>query len=164
MEDFILMLRSFSIRTLVDIRRFPGSAKHPQFNREHLQMALQAAGIGYVHLEELGGRRKAEKNSKNSRWRNSSFRGYADHMGTEGFQHAVQELERIGEAGPTAYMCSEAVWWRCHRSMVSDHLKAQGWTVLHIMVTGKAEEHPYTAPARIVSGRVLYSDEDLFNQ
>lgn len=163
MEEFLLMLRSFSIGMLADIRRFPGSAKYPQFNKEPLQNALQAAGIGYVHLEGLGGRRKARKNSKNDRWRNSSFRGYADYMETADFKQAVENLENIARAQPTAYMCSEAVWWRCHRSMVSDYLKAKGWTVLHIMATGKAEEHTYTSPARIVGDRVFYSDENLFN-
>lgn len=163
-EGFIRMLQSFNIGILADIRHFPGSAKYPQFNKEPLQMSLQAAGVEYVHLVGLGGRRKTEKNSKNNRWRNSSFRGYADYMETAEFKQAIENLENIAVTKPTAYMCSEAVWWRCHRSMVSDYLKAKGWTVLHIMEAGKAEEHPYTSPARIVGKRVFYYDEDLFNQ
>jgi len=126
-------------------------------------MALQEAGIEYVHLEGLGGRRKTQKNSMNDRWRNDSFRGYADYMETADFKRAVENLENIARTQRTAYMCSEAVWWRCHRSLVSDYLKAQGWTVLHIRAREKAEEHTYTSPARIVGNRVLYSDENLFN-
>jgi len=162
-EEFLLMLRSFGIGILVDIRRFPGSAKYPQFNKEPLQNALEAAGIEYMHLEGLGGRRKVQKNSKNNRWRNDSFRGYADYMETADFKQAVETLENIARTHPTAYMCSEAVWWRCHRSLVSDYLKAKGWTVLHIMATDKAEEHNYTSPARIAGDCVLYYDENLFN-
>src|SRR5690554_82179 len=163
-EEFIGMLRSVDIGILADIRHFPGSAKYPQFNKKPLQTALQAAGVECVHLVGLGGRRKTEKSSKNNRWRNSSFRGYADYMQTAEFKQAVENLENIAVASPTAYMCSEAVWWRCHRSMVSDYLKAKGWTVLHIMAAGNAEEHPYTSPARVVGNRVFYYDEDLFNQ
>ena len=163
-EEFIGMLQSFDIEMLADIRRFPGSRKYPQFNQENLETSLKTNGIEYIHLENLGGRRKVEKNSKNNRWRNASFRGYADYMETAEFEKAIVELEKIAETKTTAYMCSEAVWWRCHRSMVSDYLKAKGWNVLHIMAKGKAEEHPYTSPARVVGGCVLYSDEDLFNQ
>lgn len=163
-EDFIAMLRSFGIEALADIRRFPGSRRYPGFNKESLAAALQNAGIRYFHLESLGGRRKAQPDSKNSLWRNSSFRGYADYMETQEFQRAVDELQSIALKQPTAYMCSEAVWWRCHRSMVSDYLKAKGWTVLHIMAAGKAEEHPYTSPARVVGDRVYYSEATLFDQ
>lgn len=164
MEDFINMLKSFGIRTLADIRRFPGSRKYPQFNKENLETALNNNSISYTHLEDLGGRRKVQTGSKNDRWRNDSFRGYADYMETPGFENAMANLEAIAVKQPTVYMCSEAVWWRCHRSMVSDYLKAKGWTVLHIMAANKADEHPYTSPARVVGEHVYYSDENLFNQ
>jgi len=163
LEDFIEMLQSFGVKTLVDIRHFPGSRKFPHFNKENLAAELPKVGISYTHLEGLGGRRKVQKDSKNSRWRNDSFRGYADYMQTKDFERAAAKLEAIAMKQPTAYMCSEAVWWRCHRSMVSDYLKARGWTVLHIMAVGKAEEHPFTSPARVVGDRVFYSDENLFN-
>ena len=156
------MLQSFHIRTLADIRRFPGSRKYPRFSKENLEAALRKNGISYSHLEDLGGRRKVRKDSKNNRWRNESFRGYADYMETEEFKKAVEKLEAIALEQPTAYMCSEAVWWRCHRSMVSDYLKAKGWNVLHIISAGKAEVHPYTSPARVSNGHVLYSEENLF--
>ena len=159
LETFISMIQYFSITALVDIRRFPGSRKYPHFNKENLAASLSKAGISYTHLEDLGGRRKVQKNSKNSRWRNESFQGYADYMETEAFKKAAEKLEAIALKQPTAYMCAEAVWWRCHRSMVSDYLKAKGWKVLHIMGDGKADEHPYTSPARVVGNQVFYSEE-----
>lgn len=155
------MLHSFSIKNLVDIRRLPGSRKFPQFDQDNLATFLAGSGIHYVHLSELGGRRKARKDTPNNRWRNDSFKGYADYMETADFKQAVIRLEKLALQYPTAYMCAEAVWWRCHRAMVSDYLKAKGWTVLHIMDSGKSQEHPYTSPARIVGDRVLYSDEKL---
>ena len=158
--EFLDMLQSFDIKILADIRSLPGSRKFPQFDKENLKISLEEAGIQYIHLADLGGRRKAKKDSKNNRWNNDSFRGYADYMETEEFESAILKLEHIALEQPTAYMCSEAVWWRCHRSMVSDYLKAKGWTVLHIMVTGKVQEHKYTAPARIVDDNVFYSDEN----
>ena len=157
---FLEMLQSFGIKIFADIRSLPGSRKFPQFDKENLKISLEEAGIQYTHLADLGGRRKVKKDSKNNRWNNDSFRGYADYMETELFKSAINKLEHMSLKKPTAYMCSEAVWWRCHRSMVSDYLKAKGWTVLHIMAIGKVQEHKYTAPARIVDDNVLYSDED----
>lgn len=159
-EEFVEMLRSFEIQILADIRGLPGSRKFPQFDQEILKVSLEEAGIEYVYLKDLGGRRKVNKDSKNDRWRNASFRAYADYMETEQFAKGIAELAKLAAEKRTVYMCAEAVWWRCHRSMVSDCLKAKGWTVLHIMGTGKADEHPYTSPARVVDGTVLYFDED----
>lgn len=158
--EFLNMLQSFNIKTLADIRSLPGSRKFPQFNKEDLKISLEEVGIQYLHLPDLGGRRKVKKDSKNNRWNNDSFKGYADYMETEEFKNAIINLERIALEKATAYMCSEAVWWKCHRSMVSDYLKAKGWNVLHIMAVGKIQEHRYTSPARIVNDEVLYSDEN----
>lgn len=158
----IAMLRSFDITALADIRQFPGSRKFPDFNKDRLAEELQKAGIEYVHLEKLGGRRKLQPGSRNSRWRNSAFRAYADYMETDDFKTAVAALEAIAIKQLTAYMCAEAVWWRCHRALVSDYLKAKGWAVLHIMAAGKAGEHPYTSPARVVGDQVYYFDEPLW--
>lgn len=158
---FLEMLQSFSINTLVDIRSLPGSRKFPQFDKENLMISMPEAGIKYLHSAALGGRRKVKKDSKNTRWNNTSFRAYADYMETTEFENAVEELEKIALEKTTAYMCAEALWWRCHRSMVSDFLKAKGWTVLHIMAPGKTQEHRYTAPARIVEGAVCYTEENL---
>lgn len=160
--DFVSMLQSFQIKTVADIRHFPGSKKFPWFNKENVKETLRLNGINYVHLLGLGGRRKVNKNSINNRWNNDSFRGYADYMETPDFENAANELQELARKQLTAYMCSEAVWWRCHRAMVSDYLKAKGWKVLHIMAAGKAEEHPYTSPARIAEGKVFYFDENLF--
>jgi uncharacterized protein (DUF488 family) len=163
-EEFIAMLQSFGVQTLVDIRRFPGSRRYPDFNRNNLEEALRKAGIDYTHLEGLGGRRKMQPNSKNDRWRNSSFRGYADYMETIEFKDAIAKLRALAVEKTTAYMCAEAVWWRCHRALVSDYLKAKGWTVCHIMSATKVEEHPYTSPSRIENSNVFYYDKNLFNE
>ncbi|MCD2421703.1 DUF488 domain-containing protein [Niabella pedocola] len=157
------MLQAFNIRMLADIRRFPGSKKFPQFNGEVLEATLKNNGIEYVHLEALGGRRKVQEHSRNDRWHNASFRGYADYMETPDFEKAIKKLEAFAIKQPTACMCSEAVWWRCHRSLVADYLKAKGWKVLHIMAVGKAATHPYTAPARVVGDHVFYFDAGLFD-
>ncbi len=159
LDEFLAMLNAFGIQTLVDIRALPGSRKFPQFDKGNLERSLPQVGIKYVHLKSLGGRRKVHKDSKNTRWRNASFRAYADYMETEEFVNGTEELEQTAIQSPTVIMCAEAVWWRCHRSMVSDYLKAKGWTVLHIMNVDKAEEHPYTSPAIVVDDCVFYNDE-----
>ncbi len=161
LDDFIAMLQSFDIQILIDVRRFPFSRKYPWFNQVNLEPELKKRGIDYTHIEELGGRRKIHADSKNMRWRNASFRAYADYMETEEFEQAISRLQDIALKQRSAYMCSEAVWWRCHRSMISDYLKAKGWLVRHIMAIGKADEHPYTSPASVMDGHVNYSDEGL---
>lgn len=159
LNEFIDMLKSFQIDVLADIRSFPGSRKFPQFNKEALEISLPQNNIRYIHLKNLGGRRKVSPESKNTVWRHVAFRGYADYMETDVFKEGIKELEKIAMKQRTVYMCSEAVWWRCHRSMVSDYLKVHGWKVMHIMAIGKEEEHPYTAPARIVNGELTYENE-----
>lgn len=159
LDEFIAMLKSFQIECVADIRSFPGSRKYPQFNNEALEISLPQYNIRYFHLKNLGGRRKAYPDSKNTAWRYVAFRGYADYMETGEFREGIQQLEKIAMQQRTAFMCSEAVWWRCHRSMVSDYLKVNGWTVMHIMGIGKDEEHPYTSPARIVEGKLVYDNE-----
>lgn len=160
LEEFTNMLQSFDIELVADIRSYPGSRKFPQFNKEALEISLPQNDIQYIHIKDLGGRRKANLNSKNTGWHHVAFRSYADYMETDDFKNGIQQLEKIAIEKRTAYMCSEAVWWRCHRSMVSDYLKLHGWKVMHIMAMGKATEHPYTAPARIVNGELNY-EKDL---
>lgn len=157
-EELLEMLRSFKIEMVADIRSFPGSRKFPRFNKEILQHTFPENGIEYIHIKKLGGRRKVNPDSKNTAWRVLAFRAYADYMETDEFKQGIKELEEIAKEKRTAYMCSEAVWWRCHRSMVSDYLKANGWKVMHIMDVGKEEEHPFTAPARIVNGMLTYAE------
>jgi len=159
LDEFLDLLHSFSIELVVDIRSYPGSRRYPHFNKEALEISLPEKDIQYIHLKELGGRRKADPQSANSAWRHSAFRGFADYMETSDFKKGIDELQRLAASKRIAYMCSEAVWWRCHRSMVSDYLKSLGWTVLHIMDTNKAEEHPYTPPARIVNGKLSYKKD-----
>jgi uncharacterized protein (DUF488 family) len=156
LEEFIGLLKCFSIKMIVDIRTFPGSKRYPHFNKEFLMHSLKDANIGYVHMVELGGRRKPNPDSTNTAWRNASFRGYADYMQTAAFAQAIVELEKLASENRLAYMCSEAVWWRCHRSLVSDYLKVRGWTVKHIMDIDKVTEHPYTSPAQAVQGKLFY--------
>lgn len=157
LDELVKMLTSFSIELLVDIRSFPGSRKFPQFNKENLEATIPLYGIEYLHMRDLGGRRKALPVSHNMGWRLAAFRGYADYMETPGFLQAIKKLEKLATKKRVAYMCSEAVWWRCHRSLVSDYLKLKGWKVMHIMAIGKAEEHPYTSPAKIIDGKLDYS-------
>ena len=134
-EEFIDILQANQIEILVDVRHFPGSRKFPHFGKVALHDALVAAGIRYEHLVELGGRRPVHRDSHNVAWRNASFRGYADYMETQPFRDGVDRLLEIARAGRTAIMCSEAVWWRCHRSMIADYLKAMGVHVFHILGT-----------------------------
>jgi uncharacterized protein (DUF488 family) len=157
LNEFVAMLKSFQIELVADIRSLPGSRRYPHFNIEALQFSLPENDIKYIHLKELGGRRKVQPGSHNTGWRIAAFRGYADYMENDAFKKAIQELERYAFEKRTAYMCSEALWWRCHRSLVSDYLKVRGWTVNHIMGIGKVQEHQYTSPAEIVNGELLYS-------
>lgn len=159
LEEFLSRLKAYHIRLLADVRGLPGSSKFPQFNKENLELSLPACGIDYVHLPGLGGRRRTSAKSTNTAWRNASFRGFADYMETEGFRKGLTELESIAISQPTAIMCAEAVWWRCHRSMIADALKLRGWEVWHIMTEKKADLHPYTSPAKIREGRLYYDGE-----
>ncbi|HYC86085.1 MAG TPA: DUF488 domain-containing protein [Chryseosolibacter sp.] len=151
------LLNNFSIKTLVDIRTYPGSRRYPHFNSEHFRRALAEKDIAYYHLPELGGRRKPLPDSPNTAWRNSSFRGYADHMQSDEFKKGIEVLQQLAMTSPTAYMCSESLWWKCHRALVSDYLKNAGWRVYHIQNIGKYQEHPFTSPARAVQGNLFYS-------
>ena len=157
-EEFLEWLRAHHIQKLVDIRRYPGSRRYPHFNKDSLQQSLPENGISYFHFEVLGGRRKARPDSVNKVWRHPSFRGYADYMETAEFKAVAAQLEQLALEQPTAIMCSEAVWWSCHRAMVSDYLKSNQWEVLHIMSTDKTTAHPFTSPARVVDGELTYKE------
>jgi uncharacterized protein (DUF488 family) len=174
-DIFIGLLKENGIKLVADVRMYPGSKRYPQFGREALAKSLNEAGIRYEHFPELGGRRKPKPDSKNTAWRNEMFRGYADYMETEDFRNGIARLLDLAEkTGPTAQptsstrsvagvaiMCAEAVWWRCHRSLISDYLKARGFEVLHILDSKKVEPHPFTSAARIVDGELSYADETL---
>ncbi len=155
-EELISILGAYEIERLVDVRRFAGSRRYPHFNPEALTASLAAAGIHYTSMPALGGRRKPLSDSRHCAWRNEAFRGYADYMDTPEFAAAADELARLASEERVAIMCAEGVWWRCHRSMIADYFKASGWTVLHIMGVGAPKEHPYTAVARVVDGKLEY--------
>ena len=177
-DDFISLLKKNEIKLLADVRSLPGSKRYPQFNREALAESLNAHGIRYEHFPELGGRRKPNADSRNTTWRNASFRGYADYMETEQFHKGVERLlafarndglgsrrnDRDGSETVTpwraAIMCAEAVWWRCHRALISDYLKTRGIEVMHILDANKVEPHPFTSAAHIVDGSLSYASED----
>lgn len=158
LEAFLALLTKHNIERLADIRRFPGSRKFPQFNQDQLATSLPKAGIDYQWIVALGGRRQKLKNesSPNGGLRNESFRNYADYMATEPFRSGVRQL--LEEAGQkrTVYMCSESLFWRCHRRLVSDYLLAQGLTVQHIMPSGELHPHILTTGAKVTRGEVTY--------
>ena len=157
-DIFLSLLQENGIKLVADVRMFPGSKRYPQFGREALAKSLSEHGIRYEHFSELGGRRKAKPDSKNTAWRNEMFRGYADYMETEAFRNGVARLIDLAEkSGPIAIMCAEAVWWRCHRSLISDYLKARGVEVIHILDGKKTEPHPFTSAARVVNGELSYA-------
>jgi uncharacterized protein (DUF488 family) len=161
-DEFISLLEENESQLLVDVRAWPGSKRYPQFNNDALAESLNAHGIRYEHFPELGGKRKSKPDSRNTAWRNVSFRGYADYMETEQFEKGIQRLLDVAaEAGPAAIMCAEAVWWRCHRSLIADYLKARGVEVLHVLGANKVEPHPYTSAARIVNGELSYAADSL---
>ena len=161
-DKFISALEANAIKLIADVRLLPGSKRYPQFNRESLAKSLSERGIGYEHFPELGGRRKPKPDSRNTAWRNEAFRGYADHMETEGFREGVNRLvDLANKVGPSALMCAEAVWWRCHRALISDFLKARGIELTHILDVKKTEPHPFTSAARIVNAELSYASEDV---
>ena len=155
-EEFSSLLHSNQIKTLVDVRSYPSSKRHPQFDRMALSGYLSGLGINYFHFPLLGGRRSPKTDSHNTAWQNASFRAYADYMETDPFHEGVRELLELAARDRTAIMCAESLWWRCHRSLISDYLKAKGVSVVHILSETKTELHPYTAAAKIVDGELSY--------
>jgi uncharacterized protein (DUF488 family) len=156
-EEFVALLRENGVRTLVDVRRFPGSRRYPQFGRDALAETLAGAGIEYRHAPELGGRREPRPESRNTAWRNASFRAYADHMETAEFEAALGELIVRAQASATVVMCAEAVPWRCHRNLIADALVARGHAVMHILAPGDRRGHDLSRHARVgPNGTVAY--------
>jgi uncharacterized protein (DUF488 family) len=131
-QDLLTLLRQAKVELVGDVRAFPGSRRHPQFGRAALAEWLPDAGIRYAHMPGLGGRRKPTADSPNGGWREGAFRGYADYMASDEFRDALADLEKMAREQPTAIMCAEAVWWRCHRRLIADALTARGWRVEHL--------------------------------
>jgi uncharacterized protein (DUF488 family) len=162
LDELLEALRAHSIHTLVDIRSFPMSRRLPHFNRESLEKTLPEAGIRYVSMKELGGRRKKIRDdSPHIALRSPSFRNYADYMLTAEFRGAIASLIELAEQSPTAYMCAERVYFRCHRMMVSDWLVGHGHQVLHIDGIGPAKPHNLMAEARVVESQIIYRGDRL---
>lgn len=156
-QEFLDLLAAYRIEAIADVRSLPGSRKYPQYDQDQLAATLAAHGLQYRWLKRLGGRRRARPDSPNTAWRNASFRGYADHMASAEFAEGMNELLALAADSRTALMCAEAVWWRCHRSMIADALCVDGVHVTHIRDAGHSVTHPMTAPARMVRGRLTYA-------
>lgn len=156
LEEFLALLDEYSIEAIADVRRFPGSRRYPHFASEAMATSLPAHGIAYQWMPKLGGRRKVQKDSPNTAWRNASFQGYADYTATAEFAEGFDQLLELAATKRTAMMCAEVVWWRCHRSIVSDVLKLRGIKVVHIIDAKHTTLHPYTSAAQVVDGRLSY--------
>jgi uncharacterized protein (DUF488 family) len=162
LEELISALQAHGIKTLVDIRAFPMSRRLPHFNRESLEHALPEAGIQYIWMKELGGRRKKSlAESPNIALRNDSFRNYADYMLTPEFERAMARLINLAEQSRTAYMCAERVYFHCHRMLVSDWLVVHGHEVLHIDDEKPPKPHKLIAEARMQEGKLIYNGNML---
>lgn len=153
---FIKMLKINNIVILVDVRSVPKSRKNPQYGNKNLKLSLKEANIKYKYIEKLGGFRKPTKDSINTGWKHKSFRAYADYMMTSSFQEGLKELESLAETKKVAYMCSESVPWRCHRSLISDALKTKGWQVGHIMTCSSISCHQTTSFLKIDNDVLTY--------
>jgi uncharacterized protein (DUF488 family) len=154
---FLELLESAAITLVGDVRRFPASRRSPHYNHESLRETLAGLEIGYLALPALGGRRRTHPGSIHTAWRNPSFRGYADYMDTEQFRQAIEQVQALAATERIALMCSEVLWWRCHRALIADYLKSRGHTVLHLLSPTSHEPHPYTSAARIINGALSYS-------
>lgn len=157
-DAFIATLASHGIEVLADVRRFPGSRRYPQFNAAALEATLGEHGMNYVWLSRLGGRRRDAPAVQHMGWHNPSFRSYAAYAWSEEFAQGLFELLNIANAAQTAIMCSEFAWWRCRRALISDVLRFVGVDVMHIMGPGAPKAHPYTSPARIIAGELVYPE------
>jgi uncharacterized protein (DUF488 family) len=156
LEEFLHLLRVYEVTMVVDVRKMPRSRRNPQFNRETLAPALQAAGIEYREMPGLGGLRRPRADSPNKGWKNSSFQGYADYMLTSEFEASLQAmLEQVGTHA-AVLMCAEAVPWRCHRSLIADALVVRGIAVEHILSPSRAQPHHLHPWARVEGTRITY--------
>lgn len=156
MKTFLALLAHYQVEAVVDVRRFPGSRRQPQYAQAALCSALAEHGIAYYWIAALGGRRRPRLDSPKIAWRNASFRGYADYIASAEFADGLNQLLDIAAHLRTAIMCAEAVWWRCHRALIADVLCVRGIKVVHIIDETHGVVHPYTSPARIVQGRLSY--------
>ena len=155
-DELMATLADAGIQTVADVRSAPGSRRHPQFGAKALAESLGAAGIAYVHLPGLGGRREPLDDSPHRAIRVAAFRGYADHMSSDEFIREYERLTTLARGSRTAFMCAETLWWRCHRRLIADRLTVDGWTVTHLLAPGKTESHTLWDAARIQDGHLVY--------
>jgi uncharacterized protein (DUF488 family) len=156
-DELVELLRGAGVEVLVDVRSYPGSRRHPQYGRERMEEWVPGSGIDYRWERRLGGRRRVRADSINVALRNEAFRGYADHMATDEFGTALAELVALADARSTAVMCSESVWWRCHRRLLADAAAlVHGANVIHVMHDGRRVSHPLTEGARLDGDHVVY--------
>jgi uncharacterized protein (DUF488 family) len=156
-EEFAALVLQHGVERVADVRRTPRSRRHPQFNLEALADELPRRGVDYRHLPALGGRRRPRPDSPSGGWEHPAFRGYADYALTEEFADALADLRALAQERPTAVMCAEGLWWRCHRRLIADRLTALGWTVCHIEPGGGLAEHQLPAFAVVAAdGTVTY--------
>ncbi|HZP46438.1 MAG TPA: DUF488 domain-containing protein [Candidatus Binataceae bacterium] len=156
-EVFVELLRKHGIQLVADVRSFPSSRRWPQFNQTPFRESLEASGIQYLWFKALGGRRRSsKKDSQHTAWQVDAFRSYADYADSADFVAGLEDLQQIARAQRVAFMCSEGLWWRCHRRIIADHLTIAGWTVNHILPTGQLAEHALPDFARVVDGRLIY--------
>jgi uncharacterized protein (DUF488 family) len=154
-EELLAVLEGVGVELVADVRAFPSSRRHPHFNRGALADWLPAAGIGYVHIPGLGGRRRPQPDSRNRGWREPAFQAYADHMSSTEFQDALAGLERAARKQSVAIMCAEAVWWRCHRRLIADALLVSGWRVEHLGVGAAPTGHELPDFAIVAAGGTI---------
>jgi uncharacterized protein (DUF488 family) len=156
-EEFLALLSQHEILAVTDVRSYPTSKRWPHFNQEELQRALERIGIEYRWMKSLGGRRSSKHiDSPHVAWQIPAFRAYADYADGDDFRAGLEELIAFADQKRTAYMCSEGLWWRCHRRLISDHLIVRGWSVMHILPTAKLTAHTLPVFARIENGRLVY--------
>ena len=160
LEVFLTLLSDAGIATLADIRTAPYSRRHPHFTGDALASAVRSAGIAYEHLKGLGGWRKSPPSSPHAALKEPGFRGYADHLTSPDFARDYATLRRLAETRSAAFMCSESLWWKCHRRILADRLAADGWEVRHLVTPGKEpEEHTLWDLARVDSNGLLIYDQ-----
>lgn len=155
-DEFLRVLEAHRIEAVADVRRFPGSRRHPQFGSEALAGHLHANGIDYAWLPRLGGRRRGDAGPEHQGWRNPSFRAYAAYTWTEEFAEGLSELLHVASGRRTTLMCSELLWWRCHRALIADVLRFTGVEVIHILDEGPGALHTYTSPACVTDDALTY--------
>jgi uncharacterized protein (DUF488 family) len=159
LDEFILLLKKYKVKRLIDVRTIPRSRHNPQFNKESLGAELKKKDIKYINIKELGGLRKPSPSSPNTGWRNASFRGFADYMQTPEFAKGLTKLINLSLRESVAVMCAEALPWRCHRSMIADALLSKGLLVGHILSEKSVRPHTLTPFARIKNGKIYYPEK-----